>query len=364
MRSLFLLCLLVLNLCFAQNNFDTTTPFEKVVVLRKKDGTTENRFVLSIKKTSDGYELEKAEGGVALFPASEIIAIIPQYPRKGIKYGLEDVRHALKTLKGLPSEYVPSQEDLKKWESIEEILSAARPESSISSSTQTNSDNRGSSAVAEASSPLSMAGITLKNVMDAEELYQACRGPMGNEFIGKSVIIEGIVDAADSFRPMDELSAPKNIKLVGARKPTGGNYQVKCEVRGPIVFLFERGNLYARYFEIEESFAERGTKIKKPVFYTVDDQKIEGDVNSKIDLNTEFPIVNKGNRLLIAQKMKIVGMTRMGDLELVGANIQKAPLSWDEIKQISETSRTKTPASSGSSGGKYQFKNLFIEIER
>ena len=65
---------------------------------------------------------------------------------------------------------------------------------------------------------------------------------------------------------------------------------------------------------------------------------------------------------MIAQKMKIVGMSRMGDLELVGANIQKETLSWDEIQKLSETTRNRINPSKNSSK-KYNFKDLFIEVD-
>jgi len=128
---------------------------------------------------------------------------------------------------------------------------------------------------------------------------------------------------------------------------------VKCEVRGPVIFLFEGGNLYVRYVEFED---------KKPTFLTVDDQRIE-DASDRVDTNVEFPLIQQGNRVLIAQKMKIVGINRMGDLELVGANIQKEALRWEQIQEISEKTRSKVPKTENGRG-RFNFQALFIEIER
>jgi len=357
----FFLSSVFLSSVFAQDSIDTQTPFEKVAVIKKEDGTLEKKSIIRAKKIEENFELEKTEGGIVLLPASGIVAIIPQYPKKGLKYSLGDVRNAIKTLRAVPAEFAPSAEELKRWEAMEEILAASAPETVPVESAQQPSSQK--LEAKEISLATSSAGVTLKNVIGAEELYQACRGPLGKEFIGKSVIVEGIVDYADSFNMIDGFTKPKNICLIGAPRPTGGYFYVKCEVRGPVIFLFKDGNLYARYVALEADPASGSSKKTKSVFYTVDDQVISDDYGiSRIDTNIEFPLINKGNRVMIAQKMKIVGMTRMGDLELVGANIQKDPLSWDEIQTLSEKPRTKIN-SSNSAGGKYRFKELFIEVD-
>jgi len=360
LRVLFL-SLVFLGSVFAQDFVDTQTPFEKVAVIKKQDGTLEKKSIIRAKKIGENFELEKTEGGIVLLPASGIVAVIPQYPKKGLKYGLGDVRNAIKTLLAVPAEFAPSAEELKRWEAMEEILAASAPETVAVESTQQPSSQK--LEAKEISLATSSAGVTLKNVIGAEELYQACRGPLGKEFIGKSVIVEGIVDNADSFNMIDGFTKPKNICLIGAPRPTGGYFYVKCEVRGPVIFLFKDGNLYARYVEFEEDSKSNSQKKTKPVFYTVDDQVVRDEYGiSRIDTDIEFPLINKGNRVMIAQKMKIVGMTRMGDLELVGANIQKEPLSWDEIQKLSQTTRTRVN-SSHNSGRKYHFKDLFIEVD-
>jgi hypothetical protein len=244
---------------------------------------------------------------------------------------------------------------------MEEILAASAPETVPMESAQQSSSTKEESK--ENSPRPTSAGVTLKNVIGGEELYQACKGPLGKEFVGKSVIVEGVIDNADSFSMVDGFTKPKTLYLIGAPRPTGGYFYVKCEIRGPVIFLFKDGNLYARYVALEADTASGSSKKTKPVFYTVDDQVIRDDYGiSRIDTDIEFPLINKGNRVMIAQKMKIVGMTRMGDLELVGANIQKDPLSWDEIQTLSEKPRTKIN-SFNSAGGKYRFKELFIEVD-
>jgi len=287
-----------------------------------------------------------------LLPVSSVIATIPQYPKKGQKYGLEDVQNALKILRALPPEHAPSPEEIKHWEAMEEILTASTPDTAKSTAKPEISQAT-KETTKEAFGDTTTPGVTLKNVIEAEELYQACKGPLGKEFIGKSVIVEGTIDQADTFSLIDGFTKPKNIYLVGAPKPSGGNYHVKCEVRGPVIFLFEGGNLYVRYVEFED---------KKPTFLTVDDQRIE-DASDRVDTNVEFPLIQQGNRVLIAQKMKIVGINRMGDLELVGANIQKEALRWEQIQEISEKTRSKVPKTENGRG-RFNFQALFIEIER
>jgi len=361
LRVLFL-SLVFLGSVFAQDFVDTQTPFEKVAVIKKQDGTLEKKSIIRAKKIGENFELEKTEGGIVLLPASGIVAVIPQYPKKGLKYSLGDVRNAIKNLRAVPGEFAPSAEELKRWEDMEEILAASAPETVPVGSAQQSSSTKEES---KENSPLptSASGVTLKNVIKAEELYQACKGPLGKEFVGKSVIVEGVIDNCDSFSMVDGFTKPKTLYLIGAPRPTGGYFYVKCEVRGPVIFLFKDGNLYARYVALEADPASGSSKKTKSVFYTIDDQVISDDHGiSRIDTDIEFPLVNKGNRVMIAQKMKIVGMTRMGDLELAGANIQKDPLSWDEIQTLSEKARTRTNLSN-STGGKYGFKKLFIEVE-
>lgn len=339
---------------FSQETIDTKTPFEKVVVIKKADGTLEKRRVIKVKKIGENIELEKSDGAMVLLPVSSIIATIPQYPTKGQKYGLEDVQNALKILRALPPEHAPSPEEIKQWEAMQEILIASTPETEASTA-KSEVSRATKETTKEGSGDTTTVGVTLKSVIEAEELYQACKGPLGKEFIGKSVIVEGTIDQADTFSLIDGFTKPKNIYLVGAPKPGGGHYLVKCEVRGPVIFLFERGNLYARYVRFEES-------LSRAIYHTIDGQTI-ANASDRVDTNVEFPLIQQGNRVLIAQKMKIVGINRVGDLELVGANIQKEALSWKQIQEISGKNRTKVPKTEGSSGS-YDFEALFIEIER
>ena len=357
MKKFILFSFLASCSCFAQDLVDTTTPFEKVVILRKKDGDTESRAVRRIKKTPEGYELEKAEGGVALFPASEIIAVIPQYPKKGIKYTAEDIKMALQILRSLPRELAPPESDLKKWEMTEEILASSKTEVAVEPEKSSETKKTKTDASEESSSPAT-AGTNLKTVMSAEELYEACSGPLGKSFVGKTVIIDGQVDGVESWAPIDGFTKPKKIYMVGKSKPTGGNYQVRCEVRGPIIFLYEDGNLFARYIKIEPD----GKGGKKYLYYTTNDDLIENP-SDRINTQIEFPLVNKGSRLLIAQKIKVVGFTRMGDLDLVGANVEKEPISWGEIESLSEKARHRGMNSS-ESGGMSGFKKIFIEVDQ
>ena len=154
-------------------------------------GHWKKKSIIRAKKIEENFELEKTEGGIVLLPASDIVAIIPQYPKKGLKYSLGDVRNAIKTLRAVPAEFAPSAEELKRWEAMEEILAASAPETVPMESAQQSSSAKEESKE-NSPRPIS-AGVTLKNVIGGEELYQACKGPLGKEFVGKSVIVEGVI---------------------------------------------------------------------------------------------------------------------------------------------------------------------------
>jgi len=78
-----------LSSVFAQDSIDTQTPFEKVAVIKKQDGTLEKKSIIRAKKIEENFELEKTEGGIVLLPASDIVAIIPNILRKASNTVLE-----------------------------------------------------------------------------------------------------------------------------------------------------------------------------------------------------------------------------------------------------------------------------------
>lgn len=351
------------------------TPFEYVAIIKDKDGNIKKQAITTLRETEHGVEFRKTTGTIAVVQHQSIVALIPQYPKKGTKYKLEDVQYAIRLIQDLPGDYALPQQEHEKWIAMEEILSAANDESIATISMRSTAGLKELPDSSRMDSSDSKNSEPLKNIVNAEELWRLCSGPDGSRFIGKSVIVEGVVDGVDTFNLMNGLTKPKSIYLVGASKPAGGFYLVKCEVRGPIVFLFENGNLYARYFQMSETLANKNymnpdlypsyskTTVNKPVYFTIDDQVIS-KADDRIDTNVEFPLVSKGNRLLIAQKMKIVGMNRMGDLELVGVNVQKSALTWEEIQNLSSKERIRAPALRTTSSSKQNnFKNIFIEIE-
>ena len=101
---------------------DLESPFLKTALVKGAGGVIEEREVTKAKIVGDKIELTTTKGGVALFPATDVSAILPKIPNAGVVYQLKDVDEAIRMLESLPAELKQrpeaSTEALQKWKDL------------------------------------------------------------------------------------------------------------------------------------------------------------------------------------------------------------------------------------------------------
>jgi hypothetical protein len=101
---------------------DLESPFLKIAVVRGATGALEEREVTKAKIIGDKIELSKSQGGVALFPMSDVAGLLPKFPDVGVVYELKDVNEAIRFLEALPEELKQRPDAsivvLQKWKDL------------------------------------------------------------------------------------------------------------------------------------------------------------------------------------------------------------------------------------------------------
>jgi hypothetical protein len=98
---------------------DLDSPFLKTALVKGSGGALEEREVTKAKIVGDKIELTTTKGGIALFPVTDVSAVLPKFPNTEVVYQLKDVDEAIRMLESLPAEFKPrpeaSTETLQKW---------------------------------------------------------------------------------------------------------------------------------------------------------------------------------------------------------------------------------------------------------
>ena len=101
---------------------DLDSPFVKTALVKGTTGATEEREVTKAKIVGDKVELTTTKGGVALFPVTDVYAILPKLPNAGVIYQLKDVDDTIRMLESLPVDlkHRPEAlaETLQKWKDL------------------------------------------------------------------------------------------------------------------------------------------------------------------------------------------------------------------------------------------------------
>jgi hypothetical protein len=101
---------------------DLESPFLKIAVVRGATGALEEREASKAKIIGDKIELSKSQGGVALFPISDVAGLLPKFPDVGVVYELKDVNEAIRFLEALPEELKQRPDAsiavLQKWKDL------------------------------------------------------------------------------------------------------------------------------------------------------------------------------------------------------------------------------------------------------
>jgi hypothetical protein len=101
---------------------DLESPFLKAALVKGATGAIEEREVTKAKIVGDKIKLITTKGGVALFPATDVSAVLPKLPSAGVVYQLGDVDEAIRMLESLPADLKQrpeaSIETLQKWKDL------------------------------------------------------------------------------------------------------------------------------------------------------------------------------------------------------------------------------------------------------
>ena len=101
---------------------DLDSPFIKTALVKGSGGVIEDKEVSKVKIVGDKIELTTTKGGVALFPATDVPAVLPRLPNTGVVYQLKDLDEAIRMLESLPAELKQrpeaSTETLQKWKDL------------------------------------------------------------------------------------------------------------------------------------------------------------------------------------------------------------------------------------------------------
>ena len=123
MRWGFYLCVgLISASLWAEPPMDLDSAFLKTVLVKGSGGALEEREVTKAKIVGDKIEITTTIGGVALFPLTDVSAVLPKLPNTGVVYQLKDVDEAIRMLESLPADLKQrpeaSTETLQKWKDL------------------------------------------------------------------------------------------------------------------------------------------------------------------------------------------------------------------------------------------------------
>jgi len=121
-RALFLGLVLGSGMLWAGVPMDLDSPFIKIALIKSSAGAVEGREVTKAKIVGDKMEFITIKGGVAIFPVSDVLALLPKIPDSGTVYQLRDVNEAIRMLESLPTDLKQrpeaSAEILQKWKDL------------------------------------------------------------------------------------------------------------------------------------------------------------------------------------------------------------------------------------------------------
>ncbi|NCY22277.1 hypothetical protein EBX31_10030 [bacterium] len=80
----------------AEPPMDLDSPFPKVALVKGKTGEVEKREIKQARLVGGSVEMEKADGGVAIFPLQDVLAILPLLPKADGPYTVEQTEGAIR----------------------------------------------------------------------------------------------------------------------------------------------------------------------------------------------------------------------------------------------------------------------------
>jgi len=118
--------LLAAGLLQAEAPMDLDSPFPKVALVKGKTGEVETREIKQARLVGGSVEMEKADGGVAIFPLQDVLAILPLLPKADGPYTVEQAEQAFWLMKGSSPELLRQagleSTQIQEWEKLRDRL--------------------------------------------------------------------------------------------------------------------------------------------------------------------------------------------------------------------------------------------------
>jgi len=110
----------------AEAPMDLNSPFLKVALVKGKTGEVETREIKQARLIGDGVEFEKVEGGVAIFPKQDVLAILPLLPKADGPYTVEQAEGAIRLYQETTSEFLQQaglgSSPVQEWEKFRDQI--------------------------------------------------------------------------------------------------------------------------------------------------------------------------------------------------------------------------------------------------
>lgn len=110
----------------AEAPMDLDSPFLKVALVKAKTGEVERREIQQARLTEGSVEMEKMDGGMAVFPVQDVLAILPLPPKEGDLFDGRQVDQAIRILQEAAPELLRQagleSTQIQDWEKIRDRL--------------------------------------------------------------------------------------------------------------------------------------------------------------------------------------------------------------------------------------------------
>jgi len=131
-RAIALLWLVAAGFLRAEAPLDLNSPFEKVALVRAGSGEIEKREIKKARWVGSSLEMEKTDGGMAIFPAQEVVAILPRLPTGDVACTVEQADGAMRLLRKVNPDLLRKAgletTPMQDWEKLKERLVQLRNE--------------------------------------------------------------------------------------------------------------------------------------------------------------------------------------------------------------------------------------------
>lgn len=111
---------------WAEVPMDLDSPFLKVALVKGKTGEVETREIQQARLVADGVEMKKVDGGVAILPVEDVVAILPLLPKADGPYTAEQAEGAIHLYQKASPELLQkagiASTGTQNWEKLKERL--------------------------------------------------------------------------------------------------------------------------------------------------------------------------------------------------------------------------------------------------